>query len=128
MVSYFSAPWSLQQERPPMKKFGACVVSACVGGVLIVAPLSLAVVLLLKAMHAVVAVVRPCAMVLPAWFPAAHVLALLLVLLVCFLLGAAVRTPIGRALRGRIETALVDRLPAYALVRSLTYRLAGQEE
>ena len=79
-------------------------------------------------MHAVVAVVRPCAMVLPAWFPAAHMLSLLLVLLVCFLLGAAVRTPIGRALRGRIETALVDRLPAYALVRSLTHRLAGEGE
>jgi len=111
-----------------MKKFGAFVVSAFVGGLLIVAPLYLAVLLLLKAMHSVVAVVRPFAMVLPAWFPAEHVLSLLLVLLVCFLIGAAVRTPAGRALRERIETSLFDRLPGYALLRSLTQRLAGQEE
>jgi uncharacterized membrane protein len=56
------------------------------------------------------------------------VLSLLLVLLVCFLIGAAVRTPAGRALRERIETSLFDRLPGYALLRSLTQRLAGQEE
>jgi uncharacterized membrane protein len=111
-----------------MKKFGAFVVSAFVGGLLIVAPLYLAVLLLLKAMHSVMAVVRPFAMVLPAWFPAEHVLSLLLVLLVCFLIGAAVRTPAGRALRERIETSLFDRLPGYALLRSLTQRLAGQEE
>jgi uncharacterized membrane protein len=72
--------------------------------------------------------VRPFAMVLPAWFPAEHVLSLLLVLLVCFLIGAAVRTPAGRALRERIETSLFDRLPGYALLRSLTQRLAGQAE
>jgi uncharacterized membrane protein len=56
------------------------------------------------------------------------VLSLLLVLLVCFLIGAAVRTPAGRALRERIETSLFDRLPGYALLRSLTQRLAGQAE
>ena len=98
-----------------MKKFGAFVVSAFVGGLLIVAPLYLAVLLLLKAMQSVVAVVRPFAMVLPAWFPAEHVLSLLLVLLVCVLIGAAARTPAGRALRERIATSLFDRLPGYAL-------------
>jgi uncharacterized membrane protein len=111
-----------------MKKFGAFVVSAFVSGLLLVAPVYLAVLLLLKAMHSVVAVVRPLAMALPAWLPAEHVLSLLLVLLVCFLIGAAVRTPAGRALRERLETSLFDRLPGYALFRSLTHRLAGQEE
>jgi uncharacterized membrane protein len=111
-----------------MKKLGEFVMRAFVGGVLIVVPIYLAVLLLLKAMHSVVAVVRPLAMVLPAWFPAEHVLSLLLVLLVCFLIGVMVRTPTGRALRERIETSLFDRMPGYALVRSLTQRLAGQAE
>jgi len=111
-----------------MKKVCEFVVSAFVGGLLIVAPLYLAVLLLLKAMQSAVAFVRPFAMVLPAWFPAEHVLSLLLVLLVCFLIGVIVRTPAGRALRERIETSLFDRLPGYALLRSLTQRLAGQEE
>jgi uncharacterized membrane protein len=111
-----------------MKKFSAFVVRAFVGGLLIVAPIYLAVLLLLKAMHSVMAVVRPLAMLLPAWFPAEHVLSLLLVLIVCFLIGVAVRTPAGRAFRERIETSFFDRLPGYALVRSLTQRLAGQDE
>ena len=111
-----------------MKQFSAFVVSAFVGGLLIVVPIYLAVLLLLKAMQSVVALVRPLAMVLPAWLPAEHILSLLLVLLVCFLIGVAVRTPAGRAIRGRIEKSLFDRLPGYALLRSLTQRLAGRDE
>jgi uncharacterized membrane protein len=111
-----------------MKKFGEFVVSAFVGGLLIVVPLYLTVLLLLKAMHSVVGLVRPFAMLLPAWVPAEHVLSLLLVLLVCFLIGVTVRTPAGRALRERIETSLFERVPGYALLRSLTQRLAGREE
>lgn len=95
---------------------------------LLVAPLYLAVLLLIKAMHSVGAVVRPLAMMLPAWVPAEHVLSLLLVVLVCCLIGMAVRTRAGQALRERMETAMFDRLPGYALVRSLTQRLAGQGE
>jgi uncharacterized membrane protein len=67
-------------------------------------------------------------MVLPAWLPAENILSLLLVLFVCFLIGMAVRTPAGRALRERIEKSLFERLPGYALLRSLTQRLAGREE
>jgi uncharacterized membrane protein len=111
-----------------MKKFSEFVVSAFVGGLLIVVPIYLAVLLLLKAMHSVVAVVRPFAMVLPAWFPAEHVLSLLLVLLVCFLIGVTVRTPAGRAIRERLETSLFERMPGYALCRSLAQRLGGEGE
>jgi uncharacterized membrane protein len=111
-----------------MKKLCGFVGSAVFGGVLIVVPIYLAVLLLLKAMQSVVALVQPLAMLLPEWFPAEHVLSLLLVLFVCFLIGAAVRTPAGRAIRERIEKSLFERLPGYALLRSLTQRLAGQGE
>ena len=40
----------------------------------------------------------------------------------------AVRTAAGRTLRECLETSLFDRLPGYALVRSLTQRLAGNAE
>jgi uncharacterized membrane protein len=111
-----------------MKKFGEFVVSALVAGLLLVVPLYLAVLLLLKATQSVVALVKPFAMLLPDWFPAEHFLSLLLVLIVCFLVGVAVRTPTGRAIRERIEKTLFERLPGYALLRSLTQRLAGQGE
>ncbi len=111
-----------------MKQVRQFVVSAFLGGVLIVVPLYLAVLLLLKAMQSVVGLVRPFAMLLPEWVPAENLLALLLVVLVCFLIGVAARTPAGRVIRQRIERSLFERLPGYALLRSLTQRLVGTSE
>jgi uncharacterized membrane protein len=65
-------------------------------------------------------------MLLPKWLPAEHLLSLLLVLIVCFLIGVAVRTPAGLAVRERIEKSFFERIPGYALFRSLTQRLAGE--
>ena len=111
-----------------MKQCREFVVSALVGGLLVVVPIYLAVLLLLKAMQSLAGLVRPFAMLLPEWFPAENVLSLLLVLMVCFLIGVAVRTPTGRATRERLEKALFERLPGYALFRSLTQRLVGESQ
>ena len=111
-----------------MKRLGEFVVSAFVSGLLIVVPLYLAVLLMVKAMQSVVGLVRPFAMLLPEWFPAEQVLSLLLVLVLCFLIGVAVRTPSGRVMRERIEKNLFEKVPGYALIRSLTQRLAGKDE
>jgi len=111
-----------------MKKFWKSAGSTFFGGLLVVVPLYLSVLLLLKAMQSLVSLVRPVAMLLPAWFPAEHALSLLLVIILCFLIGAAVRTPAGRAIRERIEKSLFERIPGYALLRSLTQRIAGKDE
>jgi uncharacterized membrane protein len=111
-----------------MKKFWKSAGSTFFGGLLVVVPLYLSVLLLLKAMQSVVGLVRPVAMLLPEWFPAEHALSLLLVIILCFLIGAAVRTPAGRAIRERIEKSLFERIPGYALLRSLTQRIAGKDE
>jgi len=111
-----------------MRKIGEFVVSALVTGLLFVVPIYLAILLLLKAMHSVVALVKPFALLLPEWLPAEKLLSLFLVLLLCFLIGAAFRTAAGRAIRERIEKALFERMPGYALFRSLTQRLAGKDE
>ena len=100
--------------------------NALVGGLLIVLPIYLAVLVLLKGMQSVAALVRPLTVLLPAWLPAEGLLSLALVLVVCFLIGIAVRTRVGRILRERIERSLFERLPGYALFRSLTQRLAGE--
>ena len=109
-----------------MKLAREFVTNAVVGGVLILAPLYLAVLLLLKGMKSVVVLVKPLAAMLPAWVPAEGFLSLLVVLLACFLVGAAVRTQAGLAVRERIEVSFFDKLPGYALFRSLTQRLAGE--
>jgi len=109
-----------------MKYFREFLSNALVGGVLVLLPVYLAVLVLLKGMKSVAALVRPLALMLPAALPAEQLLSLLVVLIFCFLVGVAVQTPRGRALRERIETALFGRLPGYALFRSLTQRLAGE--
>jgi len=111
-----------------MKQFSEFVVNTLVGGLLVVAPIYIAVLLLLKAMQSLVGLVRPFAMLLPDWFPAENVLSLLLVLILCFLIGVAVRTTMGRAIRERIEKILFERLPGYALFKSFTQRLAGESQ
>jgi uncharacterized membrane protein len=97
-----------------------------VGGVLIVLPIYLTVLVLLKGMQSVAALVRPLAMLLPAWLPAENLLSLVLVLVACFLIGVAVRTRAGGIVRRWMDTALFERLPGYGLFRSLTQRLAGE--
>jgi uncharacterized membrane protein len=98
-----------------------------VAGLLVLAPIYLASLLLLKAMKSLAALVRPFARLLPKWLPADQILSLLLVLAICFLIGLAVRTPAGRATWERIENSLFERIPGYSLFRSFTQRLAGEQ-
>jgi uncharacterized membrane protein len=103
------------------------IASTVVGGLFVVVPVYLAVLLLLKGMQTVGALVKPVAGLLPDWMPAEGLLSLLLVLAVCFVVGMAVRTGPGRAARRRME-AIFEKLPGYDLLRSLTRRLAGDTE
>jgi uncharacterized membrane protein len=109
-----------------MKVVRQFLANALVGGVLVVLPIYLAVLVLLKGAQSAGTLIRPFTMLLPAWLPAENVLSLVLVLTVCFLIGVAVRTRLGKALRERMETSLFERLPGYALFRSLTQRLTGE--
>jgi len=111
-----------------MKYLREFVTSTLVGGLLIVVPVYLAVLLLLKGMKSAATLVRPFAALLPDWIPAENLFSLLLVLIICFIVGVAVRTRSGRAVRERMEVALFGRLPGYGLIKSLTQRLAGDSE
>jgi uncharacterized membrane protein len=63
---------------------------------------------------------------MPGGTAAQDLLSVAVILLVCFLVGVAVRTRVGRTVRRRIERVFFERLPGYGLIRSLTQRLAGQ--
>jgi uncharacterized membrane protein len=104
------------------------ITSTLIGGMFVVVPVYLAVLLLLKGMQSVVNLVRPIAALLPDAVPAEGLLSLLVVLGICFVVGAAVRTRAGRAARERIEVVFFERLPGYGLLRSLTQRLAGDTD
>jgi uncharacterized membrane protein len=111
-----------------MKYVRNLVANTVVGGLFVLLPVYLAVLVLLKGMQSVMGLLRPISALLPDWMPAKNFLSLLAVLLVCLAVGAAVRTRVGRVLRERIEVSLFGRLPGYGLFRSLTQRLAGKSE
>ena len=111
-----------------MKYAREFITSTVVGGLFIVVPVYLAVLLLLKGMKSAAGLVRPVAALLPDWIPAEGFFSLVLVLTICFLVGIAVRTRSGRAVRERMEVAFFGRLPGYGLIRSLTQRLAGDSD
>jgi len=109
-----------------MKKALGFVSKAVLVGLLIVVPIYLAVLLLLKGMKSVMTLVQPFTHLLPDSLPAETILSLLLMLTICFLIGVAVRTRAGQAVRERIERTFFERIPGYALIRSLTHQVAGE--
>lgn len=110
------------------KRVSAFIVSSLAAGMLLLVPIYLSVLLLLRAMQAVGGLVSPLAQLLPEWLPAQQALSLLLVLVACFLIGVGVHTAVGRAASNRIETSFLEKIPGYALFRSLTRQVAGSPE
>jgi uncharacterized membrane protein len=111
-----------------LKQFCKSVVRAVVAGILLLAPIYLAILLLLKAMKSLGGVVRPLARLLPQSFPAEPVVSLLVVLMLCLFVGLALRTALGQAMRTRIENSLLQKIPGYELIRGMTRQLAGQSQ
>jgi uncharacterized membrane protein len=111
-----------------VKKLSEFILSRLGIGVLAIAPIYLAVLLLLKVTKSLAAVVRPLANLVPKWLPAEHLLSFMLMLIICFIIGVMVCTPTGRATWERTETSLFKRIPGYELVRSLTRQLAGKTQ
>jgi uncharacterized membrane protein len=111
------------EVTPPSHGF---FTGSLINGLLVVVPFYLAVLLLLKAMQSLDGLVRPIAKLLPEWLPAQDILSLLLVLVLCFLVGVALRTRVGRTARERIEKTLFQRIPGYAVFRGLAQQMSGE--
>jgi uncharacterized membrane protein len=109
-----------------MKKSLVPIGRALVRGLLVIVPIYLAVLVLLKGMKTVAGLVRPFAKLLPDWLPAEGALSILLVMLICILIGVAIRTRTGRVVREQLERTFFERIPGYALFRSLTQQLVGE--
>ena len=109
-----------------MKQAMQAISKALIRGLLIVVPVYLAIILLLKGMQTVAKLVRPLSALLPDWIPADELLSLLLVLAICAAIGASVGTRIGREARDWLERTVLERIPGYGVIRSLTHQMAGK--
>jgi len=108
-----------------VKQFRQSITQVLLAGVLFVLPVYLAILLLLKAAKSLGGLVKPLARLMPEWLPAENLLSFLLVLVVCLLVGMALRTSLGQSARTRIESSLLQKIPGYGVFRSMARQMAG---
>ena len=110
-----------------MKTLAEFARTTLVGGILILLPIYLAVILILKALRGVAAVIAPITAQVPAGAEFRQLLAILIMLAACFIAGLLVRTgPGGRGMK-ELQRRVLAKIPGYSFLRSLVASLGGDE-
>ena len=111
-----------------MKAIVEFVKTTLIGGLLMVVPAYLTVLLLAKALAGMVRLLNPIVALLPAAEHFRQLTAIALVVLLCFLLGLIARTGLGRRAIGAFERRVLERLPGFAMLRSVVRRVSGRSD
>lgn len=111
-----------------MKRFLAFVKTTLIGGVVVVLPAWLAVLLVLKALGHMEIFVKPVSSHLPQSFAHPRIIGILVLIGLCFLVGALIQTAIGRKAERAAERAVLEKIPGYTVLRSLASRLSNHAE
>jgi uncharacterized membrane protein len=111
-----------------MKTLGMFLKVTLVGGLLVVLPLWVSLLLLFKAIKAALAVLQPIAKLVPQRFVHHDVVALCLLVLICFVVGLIIRTELGKRIGDWLEQHLLGRLPGFSIIRSMIGQFAGKED
>jgi uncharacterized membrane protein len=110
-----------------MKALAEFTRTTLIGGILVLLPVYLAVLLLMKALAAVMALVAPVTAQVPAGAEFRQLIAIVIILAACFIAGLVVRTgPGGRGIE-KLQRRLLEKIPGYQLLRSVISRLSGDE-
>jgi uncharacterized membrane protein len=111
-----------------MKSLAAFTRTTLVGGVLVILPAYLAVLLLAKGLGGLLGLLAPVAAQLPAAVELREAIAALLLIAVCFVTGLLVRTGPGLRAVDSFQHAILERIPGYTTLRSLVQRLSGETD
>lgn len=111
-----------------MRTLLAFLKTTVIGGLLVLLPIYLSILLLLKAFATVAHLVAPITGNLPPTLPYHQIITALLIVIACFVCGMLMRTTLGALLKSSLETSVLEKIPGYELIRGLTGRLAGREE
>jgi uncharacterized membrane protein len=111
-----------------MKSLGDFTRTTLVGGVLIVLPIYLSILLLAKSLSIVIKLLSPVTAQIPATMQFRQLIAIAILIAVCFVAGIIVRTRLGLRAQRAVERNLLNRIPGYTLVRGLAARMAGRQE
>ncbi len=111
-----------------MKGLAEFTKTTLIGGVLVVLPIYLAVLLLGKTLAGLLSLIAPVTAQIPATLELRQLIAIVIVLAVCFVAGLVVRTGPGLRAKNAIERHLLERIPGYTLLRGLAGRVAGKSQ
>ena len=111
-----------------MKTLAEFTKTTLIGGVLIILPVYVSLLLLAKALAGLVALVKPITAGIPAPAGFREALVILALAAVCFVAGLIVRTGPGLRAKNAVEHAVLERFPGYALLRGLAGRLTGRAD
>ena len=109
-----------------MKTLIEFVKTTLIGGVLIVLPIYVCILLLAKAINGLLGLLAPITAGIPDVIEMRRLAAAVTLVALCFLIGLVVRTGPGLRWKNAFEATVLTKLPGYALLRGLTGRLAGQ--
>jgi len=111
-----------------MRNLAELTRTTLIGGLLVVLPIYVSILLLLKTLSGLAALLSPVTAQIPAGTQFRQLIAVLIVLVVCFVAGIVVRTTPGERAKGALDSYLFERIPGYSLLRGLAGRVAGREE
>jgi uncharacterized membrane protein len=111
-----------------MKTLAEFTKTTLIGGLLIILPIYIAVLLLTKTVKALLALLEPVTAQVPASVEFRQIVAILLLVAICFVVGLVVRTGPGLRAKNAFELAVLEKLPGYTFVRGLAKRLAGHSD
>lgn len=110
-----------------MKKF---IITTAIGGLLFLVPLAFVVIVFGKAYKIMAAVAKPLSERLPvdsiAGVGLIEILAIVLMLLACFLAGLLARGAAARALYRKLDGVLSELIPGYTWTKTVVHNLGGE--
>jgi uncharacterized membrane protein len=110
-----------------MKGLAEFTKTTLIGGLLVVLPIYLSILLLAKTLSGILALLSPVTATVQVDGQFRQVIAILIMLAVCFVAGIVVRTGPGRRAKNVLERSVLEKIPGYALVRGLAERVSGDE-
>jgi uncharacterized membrane protein len=111
-----------------MKRFVAFLKSALLGGLLVVLPAWLAVLLVLKALSHLEIFVKPISKHLPQAIGHPRGIAIVLLVAMFFTVGLLIQTAIGSRMKSLVERRILNKIPGYTTLHGFAARLTDSDE
>ena len=110
-----------------MKSLADLIKTTLIGGLLVVLPIYLSVLLLAKTLGGLLALLSPVTAVISPDARFRQVAAIMIVLVVCLVVGLLVRTTLGLRAKEAFERSVLEKIPGFTMVRGLAKRLSGDQ-